>query len=137
MGLIARHLEAEGLPTLCLSAAYSITQSVNPPRAAFLDFPLGQTCGRPNDAKERYQILKTALELLPSLQPGEISTLPFFYEDSDDWKDSVMRPIQKPDGTFEVDDFRTERLDSPQYQFAEDLDAADPYCPTCIFISED
>ena len=49
MGLVARFLEKAGFPTICLTAARSITESVNPPRAAFVDMPLGYTAGRPNE----------------------------------------------------------------------------------------
>jgi NAD(P)-dependent dehydrogenase (short-subunit alcohol dehydrogenase family) len=45
-------LEAAGVPTICLTAAHSITASVNPPRAAFVDLPLGNTAGRPNDPED-------------------------------------------------------------------------------------
>jgi hypothetical protein len=137
VGLIARHLEDAGLPTLCMSAAYSITRSVNPPRSVFLDFPLGQTCGRPGDPQERRAIMQTALEQTSSLGPGDIFRLPFPFADSDEWKNTVMRPIQKPDGTLEMNDFRTARLDSPQYQSDADQGAADPKCPSCVFISAD
>ena len=134
MGLIARHLEASGLPTLCFSAAYSITQAVNPPRSVFLDFPLGQTCGRPDNDVERLTIMRAALRLVEKLGPSEIATLPFNYGESDDWKDSVMRPKAKATGEEEVDDFRTERFETPQYQVPADELAADPHCPTCIFV---
>ena len=137
MGLIARHLEAAGLPTLCMSAAYSITRSVNPPRSVFLDFPLGQTCGRPDDPQERREIMQTALEQMSSLGPGEIFRLPFPFADSDEWKNTVMRPVQNSDGTRQMNDFRTPRLDSPQFQYDADRGAADPKCPSCVFISKD
>jgi len=137
VGLIARHLEAAGLPTLCMSAAYSITRSVDPPRSVFLDFPLGQTCGRPDDPQERREIMQTALEQMSSLGPGEIFRLPFPFADSDEWKNTVMRPVQNSDGTRQMNDFRTPRLDSPQFQYDADRGAADPKCPSCVFISKD
>ena len=49
MGLVARHLEANGIPTVTFSCARDITEAVRPPRSVFLDYPLGSTCGRPHD----------------------------------------------------------------------------------------
>ena len=134
MGLIARLLEASGLHTLCFSAAHSITKAVNPPRSVFLDFPLGQTCGKPDDASGRLAIMRAALRLVETLGPSEIATLPFNYGESDDWKDTVMRPKATATGEEAVDDFRTDRFETPQYQERDDELAADPNCSTCIFV---
>ena len=49
MGLIARAIEAEGIPTLSVTSARDITRAVWPPRAAYLDYPLGHTSGRPHE----------------------------------------------------------------------------------------
>src|SRR3546814_6957411 len=45
MALVARHLEAAGLPTLCIVSARDIVEAVDPPRAVFVDYPLGHTAG--------------------------------------------------------------------------------------------
>ncbi len=49
MGLVARALEAAGVPTLCLTAAHSITAAANPPRAAFVDLTIVDTGVRWSD----------------------------------------------------------------------------------------
>ena len=49
MGLIARQIEAVGIPTLSMTSALSITRAVHPPRGAFLDYPLGHTTGKANE----------------------------------------------------------------------------------------
>ena len=129
MGLIARHLEAAGIPTLSMTSAWSITEAVNPPRAAFLDFPLGHTAGRPNAADEQIEIMRAALSVFAQAAPGSITPLPFEWAADDDWKAEVMAVQEGPDG-----DDRVERFDTPQYQTPEDADLADRACPSCIWL---
>ena len=115
VGLIAREIEGRGIPTLSLSSAYSITRSVNPPRAAFLDYPLGHTAGKANAPDEQRDILRRALALFESLEePGEIVVLPYHWADTDDWK----RPPRSSDPR-DLDD-RTARVPEPVYQSPED-----------------
>jgi len=118
-----------------MSSALSITAAVNPPRAVFLDFPLGHTAGKAGDKALQRRIMIDTLSALDSIQvPGTIRTLPYRWADSDDWKDSVMRP----DGSGSHSDARTARDETPQYQNPEDRDAAESAlattgCPGCYF----
>jgi len=124
VGLIARQVEAAGIPTLCMSSALDITRSVNPPRAAFLDFPLGHTTGKPNEPKLQRAILAEALEAFASLrEPGSVKMLPFRWSDDDLWKRSV----------FAGGDERKPRADTPQYQTEEDRRRAEgtESCAAC------
>ena len=131
MGLIAREIEERGIPTICLSSAYSITRAVNPPRAVFVDFPLGHTAGKAGDKAGQRRIMIDTLSALDSIQvPGTIRTLPYRWADTDDWKDSVMRPGA---GGHHTDD-RTGRDDTPQYERdADRLAAESAGCPGCYF----
>jgi hypothetical protein len=61
VGLIVREVEAAGIPTLCMTSAYDITQAVNPPRAVFLNYPLGHQTGKPNDSEGQRAIIRDAL----------------------------------------------------------------------------
>lgn len=127
MGLIARHAEAAGISTLCMSSALDITRAVNPPRAAFLDFPLGHTTGKPNDPELQRTILTQALAGFSSLTiPGSIQTLPFQWSADDGWKSTAML-----DG-----DTRVPRFDTPQYQNQEDRRRAEEqgpeHCLVCL-----
>ena len=109
VGLIARHLESLGWPTTSLTSAWSITASANPPRAAYLDYPLGHTAGRPHELDEQTEIVRSALALLHSAtSPGHIEPLPHRWPEP--WKDKAR----------ELSDKRTPRHDSPQYQFPDD-----------------
>jgi hypothetical protein len=59
---------------------------VKPPRAAFVDFPLGNQCGKPNDADLQLRILKDTLDVLVSAStPGEIVDLPYQWDEPFDW----------------------------------------------------
>jgi len=88
VGLIARHAEAEGFSTVCMSSALDITQSVNPPRSAFLDFPLGHTTGKANEPDLQYSIVHEALTALEKMKrPGSINILPYRWSDDESWKD--------------------------------------------------
>ncbi len=126
MGLVARSAEAAGIPTLCLASALDITRAVNPPRAAFLDFPLGHTAGKPGDPELQRTILADALSSFASMAaPGTVRALPYRWSEDEDWKAKA----------FAEGDDRTARVDTPQYQTEEDRRKAEgnspPSCPVC------
>ena len=124
MGLIAREIEAQGIPTLCLTSALSITEAVKPARALFLDFPLGHTAGKPHRPELQDSIIEAALRAFETMEvSGSIDRLPFRWAEDDSWKDSVMRPRE---GSREGhSDDRSERSGEPQYQLASDREAAE------------
>ena len=64
MSLAARHLEAAGIPTVIVGSARDIVEECGVPRFLFVDFPLGNPCGKPWDATMQYNIVGGALELL-------------------------------------------------------------------------
>ena len=64
MSLIARHLEANGLPTVIMGCAKDIVEHCGVPRFLFSDFPLGNAAGRPHDPDSQRQTLDLALRLL-------------------------------------------------------------------------
>ncbi len=64
MSLIARHLEANGLPTVIMGCAKDIVEHCGVPRFLFSDFPLGNSAGRPHDPDSQRQTLELALRLL-------------------------------------------------------------------------
>lgn len=135
MGLIAREVEARGIPTVSLSSALSITESVFPPRAVFTDYPLGRTAGKPNDPDSQDAIVGAAIEHLASAESaGEVRWVDLHWAGDDDWKDGVMRPkaVAKPGGAAEAEDDRAERTAVPQYQFEADRAAVEAECPTCF-----
>ena len=126
MGLVARHAEAAGIPTLCMTSARDITRAVNPPRAAFLDFPLGHTTGKPHEPDLQRRILVEALSSFDTMTaPGSMKELPFRWSEDEEWKAKA----------FAEGDERTPRHDTPQYQDEVDRRRAEqgdsPSCPVC------
>lgn len=127
MGLIARRVEADGIPTTSLTSALSITRSVDPPRAVFLDYPLGHTAGKPKDPELQREIVAAALAAVDELErPGAVKMLPYHWSRDDDWKRDTMLGA----------DTRSHRSSSPEYQCEADraLAAAAGHCPTCVFL---
>ncbi len=81
-GLIARALEARGLPTISTSVLWEMSAAVKPPRTCFLDFPLGCPAGKPHEAAQQRDILRRTLQLAPEFDPQEWSmkSLPFQWD---------------------------------------------------------
>ncbi len=78
MGLVAHGIEAQGIPTVYVGLMRDIMQVIRPPRAAFLNFPLGHPIGKPFQPELQRSILKAILRLLESSQqPGVMAELPF------------------------------------------------------------
>ena len=143
MGLIAREIERRGIPTISLTSAWSITRAVNPPRAAFVDFPLGHTTGKPDDKPLQRKIMIDTLSALDSIAvPGEIRTLPYQWSADHSWKDRVMRPQPAGENDDRTDspaggtDDRLARTDEPQYQYPADRRRVleSHTCPGCVFL---
>lgn len=60
---------------------------IKPPRAVFVDFPLGSQCGKPYDVVLQTRILKGALETLVKARvSGEIVDLPHKWDQPFDWE---------------------------------------------------
>jgi len=95
VGLVARHLEANGIPTVTFSCARDITEAVRPPRSVFVVYPLGSTCGRPFDPANQRAVLLAGLRLLETGRtPGEIVDLPYVWSADETWKQLIVSPEQ-------------------------------------------
>jgi D-proline reductase (dithiol) PrdB len=66
VGLAARHLEANGIPTVIMGCAKDIVEHCGVPRFLWTDFPLGNSAGRPFDVESLAQTLELALRVLES-----------------------------------------------------------------------
>ncbi len=64
--LVARHLEANGIPTVVMGCAKDIIEHAAVPRFLFSDFPLGNSAGKPHDVASQAQTLELAFQLLES-----------------------------------------------------------------------
>ena len=87
MSLVARHLEANGIPTIVMGSARDIVEQAGVPRFLFSDFPLGNSAGRPNDTASQAFTMELALDVLESA-PGPRTTVqsPLRWSDNPDWK---------------------------------------------------
>jgi len=66
VSLVARHLEANGIPTVIMGSAKDIVEHCGVPRFLFSDFPLGNSAGRPFDVASQTETLELALRVLES-----------------------------------------------------------------------
>ncbi|MGH7949044.1 MAG: hypothetical protein ACREQF_07465 [Candidatus Binataceae bacterium] len=76
--------EEAGIPTLCMTSALDITQSVKAPRAVFVNFPLGHQTGKPNRPDLQRRIVLDAMAAFETIKtPGEIVRLPYVWDSND------------------------------------------------------
>jgi len=87
VGLAARHLEANGIPTVIMGCAKDIVEHCGVPRFLWSDFPLGNSAGRPFDAVSQAQTLELALRILESA-PAARTTVqsPLRWSEDASWK---------------------------------------------------
>ncbi len=84
-GVLARAIEARGLPTTSIATLQRNVLALKPPRALFLDFPLGSSCGRPGEPEQQRDILRRALALAASDWPEwELRRLPQSWNEDGD-----------------------------------------------------
>ncbi|MBK8065379.1 MAG: hypothetical protein IPK29_16045 [Betaproteobacteria bacterium] len=115
--IIARLLEANGIPTMCLGSAFDIVEAGRPPRATLVDYPLGHTAGKPFDKTDQLTIVRAALRGFESMQqPGENARLPNRWSADESWRQEA--------GRTKGGDTRQPRDESPQFQLPADREAA-------------
>jgi glycine/betaine/sarcosine/D-proline reductase family selenoprotein B len=87
ISLIARHIEANGTPTVIMGCAKDIVEHAGVPRFLFSDFPLGNSAGKPKDPESQTSTLELALRVLESA-PAPRTTVqnPLRWSDNPDWK---------------------------------------------------
>jgi D-proline reductase (dithiol) PrdB len=66
VSLVARHIEADGIPTVIMGCAKDIVEHCGVPRFLFSDFPLGNSAGRPFDVDSQRETLELAFRVLES-----------------------------------------------------------------------
>jgi hypothetical protein len=85
--LVARHLEANGIPTVVMGCAKDIVEHAAVPRFMLSDFPLGNSAGKPHDPDSQALTLELALRLLEQA-PGARTTMqsPLRWSENASWK---------------------------------------------------
>ena len=87
MSLVARHLEAAGIPTVIMGCAKDIVEYCGVPRFLFSDFPLGNSAGRPFDVDSQALTLELALRVLETAPAARTTgQSPLRWRDDASWK---------------------------------------------------
>ena len=102
MSLVSRHLESKGISTVVIGSARDIVEECGVPRFLFVDFPLGNPCGKPWDVSMQKAIIGGAFDLLEkSWQPRTTVQAPFNWkvDGNDFWRNRYM---QVDDSNYET-----------------------------------
>ena len=118
MCLVARHFEARGLPTLILGSALDILEAGRPPRAKFLNYPLGFEAGQPFNRENQLAVVEQALTGFDTMTAPGIETLDFEWEEG--WR-MIEDRNRKSSGA----DQRSPRDTTPRYQTERDRELAE------------
>jgi hypothetical protein len=98
VSLTARHLEANGIPTVMLGCARDIVEHAGVARFLFSDYPLGNSCGKPNDVENQRAIMGMTLDLLQSATaPRTTVQTPFRWAEDAAWKRDFYRLDMTPE----------------------------------------
>jgi D-proline reductase (dithiol) PrdB len=113
VSLVARHLEANGIPTIIIGSALDIVEHCGVPRFVFSDFPLGNPCGHPWDKDMQTATVRLALQVLETAT-GPTTTVrsPFEWKAEDpEWRERYnrIRPEDR-DKLLAIGDVRRRRL---------------------------
>jgi len=91
MSLMARHLEANGIPTVVMGAAKDIVEQCGVPRFVFSDVPLGNSAALPHDRASQDSTLELALGLLEgAVAPRTTVQNPLRWKGSSEWRLDIM-----------------------------------------------
>jgi len=87
--LVARYLEAHGIPTVVLGSAMDIIEYCGAPRYVHVDFPLGNPAGKPYDLDMQKSITSSALSFFEqATRDNSILRLPHKWSESEAWRDA-------------------------------------------------
>ena len=95
MSLVARHLEANGIPTVVIATARDIVEHCGVARLLHVDFPLGNPVGVPFNVAMQSEILGMALDLLvTATAPRTTVVAPLQWPGGQAWKDLIFTSEQ-------------------------------------------
>jgi hypothetical protein len=76
VGLIQSLIEKQGIPTISITLLKEVTRRSDPPRALFVDRPLGYPLGEPDNPGLQRSIIMAALSLMDENQLPIIAPFP-------------------------------------------------------------
>lgn len=86
MSLVARHLEANGIPTVIIGSARDIVEYCGVPRFVFMDFPLGNPLGEPWKRDMQREVAGLALDTLETADQSMQTIETRFVWPDPDWR---------------------------------------------------
>jgi hypothetical protein len=82
VGLVARVIEAAGIPTVTLNMIWVYQAIVGMPRVAAIEHPFGRPYGDVGDADTQTAVLRAALRVIEQArEPGHVEHLPFVWHE--------------------------------------------------------
>lgn len=90
MSLVAHCLESAGVATVIIGSARDIVEEAGAARFLFVDFPLGNPCGKPDDATMQREIVELALGLTGSAVVPRTTVQAPHRWGTDGWRDAYM-----------------------------------------------
>lgn len=95
MSLLSRYLEENGIATVVIASARDIVENCGVPRFLFVDFPLGNPCGEPDNVAQQREIADTALSLLETVtRPMTTREAGYKWPKGDRWKELIFSDEQ-------------------------------------------
>jgi D-proline reductase (dithiol) PrdB len=97
VGLVARVIEAAGIPTVTLNMIWVYQKLVGMPRVAAIEHPFGRPYGDVGDAATQRAVLEAALAVFETArEPGHVEHLPFTWHEAPEetrWHPAEPSPI--------------------------------------------
>ena len=96
MGLVARVIEAAGIPTVTLNMLWPYQREVGMPRVAAIEHPFARPYGDVGAVATQTAVLRAALDVFGSDEPGHVEHLPYVWHEPPDatqWHPPEPSPI--------------------------------------------
>ena len=97
MGLVARVIEAAGIPSVTLNMIWPYQRLVGMPRVAAIEHPFGRPYGDVGDVETQRAVLLAALAVFATAaEPGHVEQLPFVWHEPPEetkWHPDEPSPI--------------------------------------------
>jgi D-proline reductase (dithiol) PrdB len=97
VGLVARVIEAAGIPSVTLNMIWVYQRLVGMPRVAAIEHPFGRPYGDVGDADTQRAVLTAALAVAETAtEPGHVEHLPFVWHEDPEktsWHPAEPSPI--------------------------------------------
>lgn len=90
------------MPTVSMSTVWDITLAVKPPRACFVDFPIGCPIGKPRQPEWQRRVLRAIFAQAPRFSAEwALHELPFQFEANGgrQWEEELMELYRRGLGT--------------------------------------